>query len=463
MNFLNATSSSYAGSTFTGMAADSQRVSKKQHSKHKKQHSKIHSKEVIIAPEKTPSVSHSSVASHKASDSPGLLKTAFIAALLLLAPAAAAAKPLSSVRADRPSEPFCRIPGETNPFNPICPADYDFSSDAPEPCAILSMCDPQICKASEAPSSFDVCPEPTVDILTPAHCDHVPVAGPDDPPTLLNGSSFTDCRSWARTLLDRTKSIGHEFLFKGQRAVNSMLGYTNDYVTPSGQGNNWKPDNEGLYVLIHGLNGHPSIWDGHASAIKDLHPQAEVRQPYVPLKGQTSLESAARPISDMVRDYIQHNPGRPVTLMGVSNGGRIASYIENDLRDIPSAIRVSNIAGVQFGSGIMNTLNDWGLSRFLMSKPIQEQLPYGSQTAQDLLEAERRPLPPKVERDFDFYATTEDTRLWPYSVALPQLGHGERHYIVHGAEHDSIVPRVRDAQLDNVIPWMQSHLQKREK
>ncbi|MBA3814991.1 MAG: hypothetical protein H0X29_00405 [Parachlamydiaceae bacterium] len=300
---------------------------------------------------------------------------------------------------------------------------------------------------------------PTITIVK-GPCEKVEAVEWDEAPYLIEGNTFIDCRSLSRQIADRTRAMVNEinFVSRGVKSrIADKLGYPNDYITPSADGNYWKKDNEGLYVLIHGLDGHPSMWDGHAKSLKERHPNAEVRQPYVLQKGQTSLKNAAKPISDMVRNYLASHTGHPVTLIGVSNGGRIAGFIEYDLRDTPSTIKVSNIAGVHFGTGIVNVLNQLGISRFVMSEPIREEMPYGSQTAQELLDAEREPLDPGIKRDFEFYATTEDSRLWPYSVALPILGQGERHYIVHGEEHSSIIDRVRDHQLDNAVLWMSRH------
>lgn len=381
---------------------------------------------------------------------PSLLKVAFIGALLLFTPTVAAAKPLFPHKFDFP---------EQLSQNPMCPAQSfaEVCPSAPQN-PFLPKCD-----ISEALPAWDpgygICQVPTVDVFTEADCSEIEPKGPSDAPLLLNGTSFTDCRSFPRKISDTLQSGVKEGWFITRVALNRLadkLGFANDYIVPSSKDNHWKPGNEGLYVLIHGLDGHPSQWDGHARALKENHPKAEIRQPYVPEKGELSLQDAAKPITAMIRDYIDSNPGKPVTLLGVSNGGRIASYIESELRDVPSTIHVSNIAGVHFGTKVLTWLNDWGLYG-MKSQPVHEEFPYGSKVAQKLLDAQRTPLEKSVERDFDFYATTEDILLQPYSVALPRLGQGERHYIVHSEGHSSIIDRVRDHQLGHAIDWMKSH------
>lgn len=268
---------------------------------------------------------------------------------------------------------------------------------------------------------------------------------------------MADCRPLLTIVKDSVMAIGREILYGlGQvpGRVKDKFGLMPDYVTPAGENNHWRQDNEGLYVLIHGLNGHPSAWDGQASDLKDKHPEAEIRQVRVPKNGNCGLEEAADPILKMVKDYIEKNPGKPICLFGVSNGGRIAAYIEKELRDIPGAIKVSTVAGVHYGSGLMSFLNDVGVSPWLFEEEVRDELAFGSEKSKQLIKDQRVKLNEGVARDFEFYTATEDSRLWNYHGALPKIHQNEKHYLVHGEEHGSIVERVREQQVSNAIQWM---------
>lgn len=141
----------------------------------------------------------------------------------------------------------------------------------------------------------------------------------------------------------------------------------------------WKKDSSGLCVLLHGFKGHPSIWDPHLKILNE-ESKIDVFVPFVPKAGNCSLEEAASPILPNIIDYTKNHPDKPICLIGVSNGGRLATWLEVQLRTIsPSTpVKVSTIAGVHFGTPIIQLLEKLKLAKFFLSPVIRKELSYGN-------------------------------------------------------------------------------------
>jgi hypothetical protein len=174
--------------------------------------------------------------------------------------------------------------------------------------------------------------------------------------------------------------------------------------------------------------------------------------PYVPHRGNCSLKEAAEPILAMVEDYIEKNPGKPVILIGTSNGGRIAAYIETKLRHLNVAIRVAGIAGAFFGSTQMNLLKTLGIAPLFLKSVVIEELEAASLTARQLIEEMRRPVV-VGKRSYEFYATANDLYIPNFSFCFPKLA-GAKYHLLKGYDHVSLAGRVCRQELKRSFAWM---------
>lgn len=273
---------------------------------------------------------------------------------------------------------------------------------------------------------------------------------------------FTDRRSNQEIIIDRLKSLDKE-LMHGFRMFKNKLSdtiYGNDDYTiiSSNKKYEWKQNSEALYVMIHGLLGHPSTWNEQVTLVKQLHPNADIANVVVPFKGNCSLEDASDPILEMILNYILQFPNNPISIFGTSNGGRIASKIEHDLRITPTRIHVSTISGVHRGSQTMSLITQYNIAKYLYDQSVYTDLSFDSKLSLELLDKQREQLPSRAIRNFEFYATTEDTRLIDYRSALPKINQNEKHYIVHGVEHSSIVYHVCNQQVHNAVTWIKNQI-----
>lgn len=218
----------------------------------------------------------------------------------------------------------------------------------------------------------------------------------------------------------------------------------------------WKKASKGLYVFIHGLYCHPLIWKSHLLEL-ERYPQFDIFAPYVPYTGLCKLEEAAQPILHQILDYLKIHPQRPICLIGFSNGSRIATWLEIQLRHLVrgTAVKVSTIAGVHFGSSLVNRLERYGLARWILHRVIRQELAFGCQKAQDLLKDVLQKCPEDTERSYDFFATTEDFIVPSLNTSLPRLGLGEGHYVVSGFGHNSVVAAVSVPQMQLCNDWME--------
>lgn len=257
-------------------------------------------------------------------------------------------------------------------------------------------------------------------------------------------------------ILNEIRSIFNNIAYFTSLAPH-FLSYTfrrdPSYCIPSGEDNAWRPKSDGLFILATGLNGHPAWAGPYLSRIQRERPNIEVRIPQVPHEGDTTLQEAADPIVAMARDYIRKNPGKPISIIGTSNGGRIAAYVETRLRNEPVSIRVTGIAGVYFGSERMSEGISHKIASFRYCPEIVTDLSMGSPAARTLIEEMRAPLC-QGERSYEFYAATNDSFVPNFSSCHPLLGKGEELHLVEGHGHLSILGAVCERELDRALAWM---------
>lgn len=266
-----------------------------------------------------------------------------------------------------------------------------------------------------------------------------------------------DRRTLWQKIRDVVLSILREYAYSLRMFWNRLTVHSKNYHQVN-EKISWKTNSEGLIVCVHGLNGHPSSWNPHINEIKK-NKNIDLFVPFVPEKGQCPLEEAADPILKLVLDYIKVHPLKPICLIGVSNGGRIATYIDVKLRQkmIKTAVKVSTIAAVHFGSIAINYLERFGLASLVLRKAVREELAHGSQKALSILNELIKPLPSGVIRDYEFYASTEDSRV-PLPSSLPVLKLNEKLRVIHAHGHNSIVKAIHKEQVASCIDWMNKQI-----
>jgi len=215
----------------------------------------------------------------------------------------------------------------------------------------------------------------------------------------------------------------------------------------------WDATKKGLFLCIHGLNDHPSIWEYHIKNLKNKNLNIEIKAPYVCYSGNCSLEKAAIPILDFLINYIDINPGKPICILGVSNGARIADYIDVALREREVNIKISTVSGAHYGTTKMNLLNKLQFATNLFDDHLKNEMCYGSENVRGIISSMRKKIE-KGSRSYDFYSTTEDYIVTPFYSALPVIHQNESHYLVHGEGHASIVSKTRKHQLHTCVEWM---------
>ncbi len=239
-----------------------------------------------------------------------------------------------------------------------------------------------------------------------------------------------------------------------------------DYVKPPTQKNGviaydtasfpWNADKNtssaGLYVFIHGLRGTPLTWEKYRKQVHQTQPGVHCFVPQVYRRGNCPLKEAADPILVAIQDYAKKHPGKTIYLVGVSHGALIAAYLERKLSLENTPIKLASIAGVHFGTKIVDKFFKLHLQKLTGLHPlVAETFRYGNAKAMKRLDNWRIfAKGPHAACTRIFYATTEDDRVRNVESALPKIGDSDQHYFIHGHSHNSIVNAVRDHVLKNL-------------
>jgi hypothetical protein len=269
---------------------------------------------------------------------------------------------------------------------------------------------------------------------------------------------FDDQRFVLKKIFDLSAALLREIVYVFTMIHGRIFNDFSLYSNPV----EWKENSQGLYVLIHGLNGHPGIWQTHVNLLKRDELDKDLFIPFVPLKGNGKLKAVVPPILATLKDYAQKNPGKPICLIGVSNGGRICTWLESQLRtEVASTpVKVSTIAAVHFGSSRMDWFKwfhewtGWSLGGYTPS--VVKELCFGSKKAKKILDRISQPLPNGVTRGkFEFFASTEDFHVPDFICSIPKIGdHPSKKHIVHGYAHSGIVSGVAQQQVQSCKKWM---------
>lgn len=219
-----------------------------------------------------------------------------------------------------------------------------------------------------------------------------------------------------------------------------------------------KERSDGLYVFVHGLCGVPFCWEHYRRVIKQIKPQAHCFIPDVWKVGNCPLEESAAPILAAVNHYAKKFPGKPINLVGLSNGGRIVGWLERSLQLEGTPIKVVSIAGVHFGTKVIGYFSGPLGKRAIKQltgycDEIQKDLIFGGASARRNLDLWRAAAAMGHSRATQryFYASTEDELVRSTAAALPKISEIDSYRIVHGHSHTSIVEGVRDQVLKDLL------------
>lgn len=239
--------------------------------------------------------------------------------------------------------------------------------------------------------------------------------------------------------------------------IKAKIIYPNQYNTYDKI--KWNNTNDGLVVVIHGLLGSPKTL-GYEIDKKILSnkngDKYEILLPAIPFAGNCSLELASKPLYELILDYIQFNPSKPIHLVSCSNGCRIASWIECELRNINVDIKVTCIAGAFGGSVVIDKFNI--LLRIILNENIITDLSTNSKTNNQLLEKMNSELVFGT-RFYEFYGTANDWYIPNFNGCFPEINNKNNFQVVYhdlkyGYDHVSLGWYLSDEIVKNFINWI---------
>ncbi|PCI95586.1 hypothetical protein COB11_01785 [Candidatus Aerophobetes bacterium] len=265
-----------------------------------------------------------------------------------------------------------------------------------------------------------------------------------------------DNREYSTYFYDKTATFAAEVI----KNASTFIERIKDKFSPNHYCHNlsnkvtWKNDSQGLYLLVHGVNGHPCTWSEYFPAINRIHKNVDIIAPYVPSRGNCALKGATSPILKLVNDYTQKNPGKPICLIGASNGSRIVASIETQIGTDVS-VKVAAIAGPFFGSKKMDFAKSTMAASFLFTEAFVEELSYNSEFGKKLVKDMSREESPRNR--YDFYVTKDDATVTPWQSGIPCLDKDETITVYTGVGHSGIVTAAKSDIVTRCTAWMKSH------
>lgn len=181
----------------------------------------------------------------------------------------------------------------------------------------------------------------------------------------------------------------------------------------------WNKISSGLFVSIHGLGGDISSFGHHLSdCVENLNWNYDIILPKVIFGGNCKLDIASERILNLILDYINYHPKKPIYIFATSNGSRIASYIEVNLRHLDVDIYIFSFAGVYGGTRNFDNLKY--LVSLFYDKNIVEDLSLNSET--NKLLKQRMDEEFKIgTRHYEFFAAANDLHIPNIDDCFPEL------------------------------------------
>lgn len=194
-----------------------------------------------------------------------------------------------------------------------------------------------------------------------------------------------------------------------------------------------------LVVLLHGIYGHVFTMHRLFTDIRKLG--INVCAPRM-ASCNLSAEACADIILPIITRYVNSHDNASVILVGLSNGGRVACFVEHAMRQAcpRTPVLLMSVAGAVTGTVVI----DDNIGACLIDRSVRQQLGYRSRESLDLIERLREPLPRGVVRHHIFYATCQDQLVRPIESALPDIRQNEQHFLLDGCGHLSIMDVVHN-------------------
>lgn len=213
------------------------------------------------------------------------------------------------------------------------------------------------------------------------------------------------------------------------------------------------PERPNLAVLIHGLQGNPADLMDHRARFVGTH---AVYRPEVHRLGNCPLAAAVAPIRARIDAHVErHRPNGTVTLVGLSNGGRIASQIEVDLRGTPTPIFTATLAAPLLGSPLIETHLGWlaGATGWYSWGVIDDLRPAVAAAAPLTLDLLADIPEATGPRRWHRYAGEADAMVPVQSATHAGRGHAE---VVPDHCHVSLATATADAVYASAAEWLEN-------
>ena len=241
---------------------------------------------------------------------------------------------------------------------------------------------------------------------------------------MINYESEYNKKSSGEKILNVCKTIYNSAIF-GLNIIPNLF-YTDKYVISPNPNNpnmayepiEFKTNSKGLIVAIHGLLGSPRSFGyeiGKKISKYNLD-DIDYISPIVPYRGNCALEISSKPIYDLILQWIKINPSKPIHIISCSNGCRIASFIETNLRNLDLDIKLTCVVGAFDGS--INIDNFGNLLGFILDKNLLDEMKTNSAVNNKLKEK----INSEIEigtRHYEFYGTANDSYIPNFNGCFP--------------------------------------------
>ncbi len=262
-------------------------------------------------------------------------------------------------------------------------------------------------------------------------------------------------------ILDKLIGIGRDITF----ITGTLFSYFTHQKNYAESVDLENKNSSGLCVLIHGLKGLPSMFDDYHDEFEaHMANKITIFQPHVQDQGNCRLEEAAENILQQTINWSKVHPNKPIVLIGVSNGARIAGYVTAKLKSeekIQNPMMAHCIAGPFFGTKIVNQPDwpeqirpIWGdIFKTLHSDEVYDELSWGSSCAQNVIQGMQA-----VSKDvsFNFYSSFSDAQVQSFTSALPNVPFSN-HYVTSAEGHQSIVRAVKDPIVEDSMRFINAY------
>lgn len=220
------------------------------------------------------------------------------------------------------------------------------------------------------------------------------------------------------------------------------------------------PNASALIVFAHGLQSNPKQFTWHVDALREAVPGAALWIPKLPKLGDAPLDELVETIYVPTRRWMLANPGKPIVLIGTSNGGRIMLEVSTQLSAAPPAapnsILLVSIAGAIGGSKLLALGNTLGVTRLMFSPALRNELEWNSQCVNDLVDRAAEASKQRVVQYLFIGATAElETQLATSLAPFPILNGDQWNVLVRRMAHSGIVMYTAPMVVTAVQEWIE--------